>query len=364
MNLKYNSINDIERGFEDLDFNLKINSDNQIIISQSNYRDLEKIYWNYYTSEGKVIPVIDTGNWIIDIATNGINLNSRSSGLIDGIAIENSHKYLIWGFLDQNLQFIGYGLSRWEKSSYTAVSSGTKGSEATYTITNAYQFTIGARVRVSSTSSDWNYGTVSEITNSTTLKIIMDNESGYGTNCTTATGSIWQFNKHRPYIIGTNSQELYSDYYRLLGWCELGLDDSGTGGVDNTQNIMIIRRWKRKRFFQIPIQSLYNGTTAATGANANINTGKYISPFTTSITGRARIACDNADNGYFIIIDIANQSQLIGGVLQNNYSATTQYQDNFYETRIDPYYNIRVERTNIANTPTYTVWVSGYYEED
>lgn len=289
------------------------------------------------------------------------------NGIIDGFSLENSHKYHVWAFSDDNqTEFVGIGLSRWAKCAFTAVASGTKGLEATYTLagtgTNkAYQFATGARVRVS-TSTEWNYGTVSEIVSNTSIKIIMDNNANYGTNITTTTSAeIMQFDKHAPNV---DIDTPYRTYYTHLGWFEFGLDDSGSGGVDNRQNIIMLRRWTRKRFFQIPLQSLHSSATGATGANANINTGKYISPRASIITGRARIACDNGDNGYFVIVDIANASQLIGGVLQNNYSATTQYQDNYFETRLDPYYNIRFERVVIAATPTFTAWVTGYYEQD
>jgi hypothetical protein len=364
MNIDKNLISNLNLAFEDLDFNYQVNNTSQLILKPSEYRgNMNKIYINYFSDSGKILP-IQSDQWTLDISKTGVNKTTNTGGLIDGVTIEDSHSYLVWVFLDTNMQFNGYGLSRWEKSDYTGVSSGTKGLEATFTgLTNAYQFCIGSKVRIASTSTDWNYGTITSIVSNTSIKVLCDNESGYGTNLTTATGTIKQFTMHRPYSINSTSQTLYSDYYRLIGWCDLGLDESSTGGVDLTNSIVRFSKWTRKRQFVNPSETLfYDQTLSAslTGANGNVNIGKYVSPLSKYIYG-VGLANSASSSTILSVVDIINNTPI--QKWQVVVSASSYFQNN-YTLPNNSDYNVRIQNSFISGTCRLRLNISGYIEED
>lgn len=362
------AINQIEKGFNDLDFYLNVDGSQKVIIQPSGYSSDTQFYYNYVTSEGVVIPMIEKGSWILDISTTGINLNSRIGGLIDNIAIENSHQYFIWGFLNKNMQSIGIGLSRWAKSAYTGVASGTKGSKATFTgLTNAYQFTIGARVRVLN-STEWNYGTITSIDSTSQIKVIMDNVTGYGNNITsTTTTEIKQFNKHRPWKVSSTAQELYSDYYRLLGWCELGVNETAYGGSNNQLNIINASRWTRKRFFHVN-QTLATGNMSAGTNWYYVNCGKFVSPLAKKINGTisvyaAKVAA--VDGGVLTLIENATGATVAQLTVYNNFTASNHRHDTeFTEHKLTINYKIIYQTVLYGGTCANIVMINGYTETD
>src|SRR3990172_394318 len=174
--------------------------------------------------------------WTVDLTTTTINMGTKTGGLLDGIALGNNLLYLIWGFLDEAFNFAGFGCTRKPYSAFTAVSSGSKGSLATYTITNAFQFTIGSRVVVRNQTGttpqfQWNWGTVNSIISNTSIKIDMDNNANYGVNILgVVSGEIIQWDSFRPYIVTTTTQTYYQPYYTLLGEC---YTDATTGNVNH-----------------------------------------------------------------------------------------------------------------------------------
>jgi len=301
----------------------------------------------------------------LDITTNGIN------GLVDGIVIENSHKYLIWAFANaEHTAFEGFGLTRWSKVVFTAVASGTKGLEATYTtagttINNCYQFTVGARVRVYN-STEWNYGIVTGIDSATSVRILMDNCTGYGNNITSVTSAeIRQFD-HAPV---TSNGTLFRDNYTLVGWCELGVQEAGTGAIDLRQSIVTATIWSEKRFFKLPAILLINTTTALatniTGAPANISIGGFVSPYTSEMQGLVLIICSSGCNTVMAMNDPLDYTLIGQAQMLNNFGAASQYDNAFLTTRISHYYNINVSRIDATtNSKTFRLYLIGYWEED
>jgi hypothetical protein len=161
--------------------------------------------------------------WTLDLSNTGINLSTFAGGRVDTLAQEADRQYLAWAFLDSNFEWAGIGITRKPYSAFSAVSSGSKGSTGTFTVTNGYQFTIGARVYVHNDKGttnliESNYGTIASIASSTSITITLDNDASYGVNITAATGGyILQHNEFRPYIVASGSQTLYSNYYCLIG---------------------------------------------------------------------------------------------------------------------------------------------------
>jgi hypothetical protein len=165
-------------------------------------------------------------DWTIDLATSTIDLATFTGGRIDGIAIENDRDYLIWAFLDDNLQFAGIGATRKPYSAFTSAGAGAKGASFVVTVTNGFQFTIGARVvlrnnRGTSPVFEWNWGTITAQTN-TTLTVLLDNNT-YGVAFTTTGGGdggvVQQWDTFRPWVVTTTEQTLYANHYSLLGEC-------------------------------------------------------------------------------------------------------------------------------------------------
>jgi hypothetical protein len=161
----------------------------------------------------------------IDLSTTGLG------GLVDGIAQENGRDYLLWAFANNaNTSFKGFAATRKPFSAFTA-GTGNKGTTTDFTVTDAYQFTAGARVVVRNEDGtapqyEWNWGTVNSIVNDTTLKVDLDNNSNYGSDITgTTNGEIAQWDKFRPWVVSSSDQQRYLDNYRLVG--EVQTDGSG-----------------------------------------------------------------------------------------------------------------------------------------
>lgn len=342
----------VERAVNDLEFSLECYGTQKLKIYPSDYRGLERVYWNYYTHDAKAI-TIDTEAGTLDLVNDKV----------DNLDIVPSHKYLLWGILDKNLQFSRYALTRWPKSAYTGISAGgNKGEITTFTgVDDAFQFTKGARVRVIN-DSEWNYGNILGV-GSGVLQIELDNRS-YGTNISLISGAeIMQFSRYRPFVVSNSGQTLYSNHYRLLGWCELGIDDGAGGGDDHTEDVMRVSRWTRKRLFYNFLSTVYSGTETSTAPHY-LNMGKFVSPIATNVKGYMRLVCNTTQGGYHFVINPNNNARIALNTAVNSGGSTTIYLDKYYKCPLDPYYNIKWLRVNITNTPSHNIYINGYYEED
>jgi hypothetical protein len=347
----------VERAVNDLEFSFECYGTQKLKIKPSDYRGLERVFWNYYSHDAKAI-TIDTEAGTLDL------VNDR----VDNLDIVPSHKYLLWGILDKNLQFSRYALTRWPISAYTGISAGgNKGEITTFTgVDDAFQFTKGARVRVIN-DNEWNYGYIIGV-GSNLLQVELDNRP-YGTDISSLSGAeIMQFSRYRPFVVSISGQTLYSNHYRLLGWCELGIDDSGTGGVDHREDVMQVSKWTRERWFSINYNGIlfaYSGSTGAVGANANVSLGKYISPLANAISANINVQATNGNGGVYQVKD-PNTGVLIGyGVARNNYSSTYSiHANNYLQSNIDPEYNMRFERIVVSGSPQFNIFLSGYQEKD
>lgn len=180
--------------------------------------------WSRYFFEinNEVRGFKNSESWNLNLSNAGIVLSTFSGGRVDTIAQEADRQYLVWAFLDANQNWGGIGITRKPYSAFSAISSGNKGSTASLTVTNGFQFTIGARVYVrnekgTSNLSEYNWGTVVTVAN-TTITVSMDNVTGVGVNITAATGgTVFQHDNFRPYVVTSLAQTLYSSYYCLIG---------------------------------------------------------------------------------------------------------------------------------------------------
>lgn len=208
--------------------------------------------------DGPKSPIISTSDtWTLDLDESTIDTTTLVGGLVDGIALVNGRDYLIWAFLDQQLGFAGFGMTR---KPYDSFSAGTaaKGATGTFTVTAAYQFTIGARVVVRNDAGtfpayEWNWGTITAINSGTSISILMDNHSDYGFAITASTnGFIVQWNKFKPWMVTSTDQTLYSNYYTLVGeFCTAG----ATGNIEKAYRVDEEWRWEGY-FTQIDIASM------------------------------------------------------------------------------------------------------------
>jgi len=157
---------------------------------------------------------------------------------MDGLGLQASTVYHVYAFADVQSRPKGFGLYAIPKSTFQCAST-AKGNELTATtMTKAYRFTLGSRVRVlhnnvttSVNDTDWNLGTVSEISSATQIKILMDNNQVWG-NTYGATipvqsstgGLIEQLSNFHPYTPDNADQSTLFANYRVVG--VLGSDGS------------------------------------------------------------------------------------------------------------------------------------------
>lgn len=290
--------------------------------SRGQFRILELLFDNISGSTFDIIPQFDdyirininklnfftSLNFPIDLSNTGIG------GIVDGITFTaaNARDFLIWGLANgANNEFSGFAVTH---KPYSAFSTGTgnKGaSSRSFTVTDAYQFTIGARVCVRNTNGtapayEWNWATITSITNSTTIVLTMDNEA-YGTNITSATsGEILQWNMFRPYVVSASGQALYTPNYRLCG--ELHTDASGN----------VLRIYKSDECLRdFPVGSnavCYSSTTVVSGADLYL--GRWIPIWATfaafqsearATSASLRVALTNNRSSYSLLY---NQTQI------------------------------------------------------
>lgn len=213
-------------------------------------------------------------DWTLDLGDTGIDTSNTTGGLIDGISKENGRDYLVWLILDSNYEFEGLGLTRKPYSAFTGIGgdgTAAKGeSGVPFTgLSDAYQFTIGARVAVRNQDGtapvyEWNWGTVAAINSNTSIDIDMDNNSNYGSALTGATtGEIIQWDSLRPYVVTSSSQTLYSNHYSLLG--EL-YTDSSSGDITHAYRA-------DDPFRDAKMPEIIN---AGAGSSANVSLGRDI----------------------------------------------------------------------------------------
>jgi hypothetical protein len=192
--------------------------------------------------------------WESSDVTLNFTKQGFNQGLVGGHAEANSSYYLVWAFFNGTKQkFSGFGLTKKPIETCTGMSSGNKGAECTLTLPNSYSFTVGARVSVWTSDSDWNTGTITERT-STTIKAQLDNES-YGANLSGTTPTVVQYNKFRPYNI--NSGDLVSDNFRMLFQNEIYNNSSGNLQMiyDPGTGFNVIAWWNQN--FTSPVQILH-----------------------------------------------------------------------------------------------------------
>jgi hypothetical protein len=207
----------------------------------------------------------------IDLTATGLN------GLVDGITFTaaNARDFLVWAFANNaNNGFEGFAVTHKPYSTYTGPAAIGLGATLNVTgLTNAYQFTPGARIVIrnqvgTAPQYQWNWGTINSIVSSTSINVTMDNlPAHYGVALTAATGGeILQWNMFRPWVVTASDQTLYTNNYRLLG--ELTTDASG--------NIKTADRvdepWR-----PFPFKNVYANTTATlNGTLATLSMGRYV----------------------------------------------------------------------------------------
>jgi hypothetical protein len=207
----------------------------------------------------------------LDLTATGLN------GIVDGITFTaaNSRDFLVWAFANNaNNGFEGFAVTHKPYSAYTGPASASKGASVSFTgLTNAYQFTVGARVVVRNTVGtapqyEWNWGTITAIVSSTSITVSMDNVSAYGVALTAATGGeILQWDKFRPWVVTSSAQTLYRNNYRLIG--ELDTNSSG----DILGAYRVDDPYRPQRFWQV-----YSDTnvTITGGTGTAQSLGRYI----------------------------------------------------------------------------------------
>lgn len=211
----------------------------------------------------------DDIQYSMDLTTIGIG------GLVDGISLSNGREYLIWGFANNaNNDFSGFACTRKPFSTYTGPASIPKSSTPVSVtgLTNAYQFTEGARIAIRNTVGtqpqyQWNWGTIQSVDSNTQITVVMDTDSNYGVALTAVTGGeILQWDKFRPWVVTSSGQTLYTNNYRLCG--EL-ITDATTGNIVNIYRVDA--EWRQVR---TATNKIYDSTSLTTGIT--VSGGRFI----------------------------------------------------------------------------------------
>ncbi len=269
-----------------LEYDLDLWSSNTFTITPK-ANNLDQLYYAIWINgRNYFIDKTDSTADTVDLSTTGLG------GLVDGITLTSNRDCLIWGFANNaNTEFEGFAATHKPYSTFTGVSSGTRGATATYTgLTNAFQFTIGARVAVRNTVGtgplhEWNWGTVTSIDSSSQIKVAMDASFTGNTNITGATGGeILQWDKFRPWVVGASSHSLFRNNYRLLG--ELHLD-----GSSNVRTIYKVDSpWRQ-------VIGTMVDTTSAGVTTVTLSAGRYI-PLWSKRASAQFLINSNSTNGF------------------------------------------------------------------
>jgi len=341
-----NLINRIQPKFDgkiDTDYTLQ-----NIIISKTQNSENIKVKLGNHT---KPLP---SDNYIININNQGIG------GRLDLIDLTSysTQSNLIWAVGTEKDGFLGFGVSRWMESTFTAVSSGTKGSTATFTTAgtgtnNCYQFNVGARVRVNATA-QYNFGTITAINSASSIEILMDNGSN-GTNITATTAtSIKQFDNFQLYDIYGN--KLYENA-TLIGYFTFGADESSIGGSNLLQSIIYISKWETKRLFNVAYNWI-DSTFTASGHFWDDCTA-YVSPNAKSIGILYMLDTNATGNGRAIIRNATNQDMIVLYI-----AAIADYKYVYLEIELPKLFTVHRSMTYTAATVRFRSFIKYYTEED
>ena len=140
-----------------------------------------------FTSVDNLIYPIRFPSSIIDMNTVGLG------GIMDCITVLNPDcDYIVWAFANEQYEPQGFGVTCIPYSSYTSTAA-LKGEEVTLTnLTYACRYKIGSQVKivesVTAGVETYNTGTVSEIVSTTSIKVMTDNYSFYGSNLAATDG--------------------------------------------------------------------------------------------------------------------------------------------------------------------------------
>jgi hypothetical protein len=141
----------------------------------------------YWLGQRGMQSVYIDDDWTVDLGTLSINETTFTGGLVDGQSFAASTDYPLFAFFDpfdpNNDKFKGFGATTRPQTTASAVSSGTRGSEATFTVPSpeANRFNLGSRVicrQGTLIGDDYNQGTVTAIVSATSIKIQLDDSYG------------------------------------------------------------------------------------------------------------------------------------------------------------------------------------------
>jgi hypothetical protein len=206
-------------------------------------------------------------------------------------------------------------------------------------MTEAYQFTVGARVVVRNTVTnggnpkpydkfpqyEWNWGTVNEIISSTSVKIIMDNDANYG----------------MPWVVTSSSQTIYRNSYRLIG----EITTHTNGNVYDTYRVD--DPW---RMVRITVSGIYQDTILTNGTDVSL--GRHI-PLWATQANLSHLVRTAGANKVFQINSRAGWGQIqiytqVGGIV-NSASALIKLDEDATCSVVGNHVDIQLYRIDIAN---------------
>jgi hypothetical protein len=286
----------------------------------------------------------------ITLTSTGLN------GLVDGITFvaANTREFLVWAFANnQNNGFEGFAVTHKPYSLYTGPATATVGTTVTFTgLTDAYQFTEGARVAVRNTVGtapqyQWNWGTITAINSNTSIDVLMDNNGAYSVTLTAATGGdIQQWNKFRPWVVTSSDQTLYKNNYRLIG----ELTTNSSGNITNVSHVN--NPWRPSGFDKI----YANATATLNGVLATVSCGRYIPLWAKKIEILLVVRNTTTNITYEIRFNDRNGR---GGVLIRSLNGYSESENATMD--VNAYATVTTWIQNTTTNLEFSIWVDGYY---
>ena len=295
-------------------------------------------------------------NWAIDLSINTINKKELRAGIMEELTVQERTEYFIWALANNShTDFIGFCVTRKPRADFTSISNPNKGEQCELTLSgtstnNAFQFTIGARVRIKNTNS-WNYGTITKIESNTKLYVLLDSNSYYGDNITSTAGDIEQLDSYKPYSYTDSSQSLISNNFRYITRVE----------TDNSKNLIWHDFGGSKYIscfpdFPVPLDGTIS--SSITGSSADVSIAKYVPENAKFVYATVYCAGAVGTNGVSVIDDI------ISGCSVCRASHPPQIQDwvdAAGKTRVNRFQKIRISRYYVSGTLTVALRILGYW---
>lgn len=287
--------------------------------------------------------------WTLDIDVTTINLDTFIGGIVDGVALAANIDYLIWAFLDEYLNFKGFGMTARPIATGASVASGGDlGASTVFAVPSGYGwlFSVGARLlaRIGTAQGDsYNQGTITAVTletiTATMDALYTDVDIEQNTTLATLTGlEIGQLDNFAPRM--WNQDSLYPG-------SGVEYQYSYLGSLQTDVNLDIRRPRKRGEALGFRVQwfKVFSQTAAAVTISQRVCLARWLPLGTRAVTGLLTISGSNVNGFIKVQTDptvatwgVTGARTAGGGISSTSYIALTRFHNTtlLYELNVTP----------------------------